>query len=165
MHLWDRTSIVIGNVRDFLVRRLLLGVWVAFGLLLSHPMTSLADEAIELVEYMMRLQYFSHKAGLSIQAENEPLARFYLHELEEVIGKLKEVKTYDGYPISVLVQQMLEPAFRKLERSVEAKQLTHAHADYDAMLNACNNCHKSTAHGYIKLQKRLDNPFIQSFEP
>jgi hypothetical protein len=156
---------VIGDVQGFLVRQLLLGVWVALGLLLSYPMSSLADEAIELVEYMTRLQYFSHKAGLSIQAKNEPLAHFYLHELEEVIEKLKEVKEYDGYPISALVQQMLEPAFGKLERSVEAKQLTRAHADYDAMLNACNNCHKSTAHGYIKIEKWLDNPYIQSFEP
>ena len=156
---------MIGDVQGFLVRQLLLGVWVALGLLLSYPMSSLADEAIELVEYMTRLQYFSHKAGLSIQAKNEPLVHFYLHELEEVIEKLKEVKEYDGYPISALVQQMLEPAFGKLERSVEAKQLTRAHADYDAMLNACNNCHKSTAHCYIKIEKRLDNPYIQSFEP
>ena len=156
---------MIGDVRGFIVRQPLLGVWVALGLLLSNPMVSLADESIGLVEYMTRLQYFSHKVGLSIQAKNEPLARFYLHELEEVIEKLKEVKEYDGYPISALVQQMLEPAFGKLERSVEAKQLARAHADYDAMLNACNNCHKSTAHGYIKIQRRLDNPYIQSFEP
>ena len=147
------------------MRQLWLGVWVVLVLLLSHPMESLADEATNLVESMARLQYFSHKAGLSIQAKNEPLTHFYLHELEEVIEKLKEVKEYDGYPISALVQQMLEPAFEKLEKSVEAKQFTRAHADYDAMLNACNNCHKSTAHGYIKIEKRLDNPFMQSFEP
>jgi hypothetical protein len=60
---------------------------------------------------------------------------------------------------------MLEPAFGKLEKSVEAKQLTQAHADYDAMLNACNNCHTSTAHGYIKIEKRFHNPFMQSFGP
>ena len=81
---------MIGDVRGFLVRQPSLGIWFALGLLLSHPMASLADEAIELVEYMTRLQYFSHKVGLSIQAKNEPLARFYLHELEEIIEKLKE---------------------------------------------------------------------------
>ena len=142
-----------------------LGAWVALVLLLTHPMASLADEAIELVDYMMRLQYFSHKTGLSIQANNEPLTRFYLHELEEVIEKLKEVKVYDGYPIGTLAQQILEPAFEKLEKSVEAKQLTRAQADYETMLHACNTCHKVTAHGYIKIEKRLDNPFMQSFDP
>jgi hypothetical protein len=70
-------------------------------------MASLADEALELVEYMVKLQYFSHKTGLSIQAKNEPLTRFYLHELEEVIEKLKKVKEYEGHPISALAQQIL----------------------------------------------------------
>jgi hypothetical protein len=41
-------------------------------------MTGLADEANELVDYMMKLQYFSHKTGLSIQAKNEPLTRMAL---------------------------------------------------------------------------------------
>lgn len=156
---------VIKDMRSELVRHPVVSVWVALVLFLSHPMVSLADEAIKLVEYMMRLQYFSHKAGLSIQAKNEPLTRFYLHELEEIIEKLKEVKDYDGYPISALAQQILEPAFEKLEKSVEAKQLTRAQADYEEMLHACNTCHKATAHGYIKIEKRFDNPFTQSFTP
>ena len=152
-------------MRNLLVRQPWLGAWVALVLLLTHPMASLADEAIELVDYMMRLQYFSHKTGLSIQANNEPLTRFYLHELEEVIEKLKEVKVYDGYPIGTLAQQILEPAFEKLEISVEANQLSRAQADYEAMLHACNNCHQSTAHGFIKIEQRFDNPFMQSFAP
>jgi hypothetical protein len=64
---------MIEDMRRSLVRQPLLGVWIALVLLLSHPMASLADEATNLVEYMARLQYFSHKAGLSIQAKNEPL--------------------------------------------------------------------------------------------
>ena len=70
---------------------------------------------------------------------------------------------YDGYRIGSLAQQILEPAFAKLEKSVEAKQL--GQADYDAMLNACNTCHKATDHGFIKIEKRLDNPYMQSFAP
>jgi hypothetical protein len=125
----------------------------------------LADEAVELAAYMTRLQYFTHKAGLSIQAENEPLSHFYLHELEDVIERLRQVKVYEGYPIGELAQQLLEPAFKKLEESVREKQFDQARADYDAMLNACNNCHKSTQRSYIKIEKRLDNPFMQSFAP
>jgi len=147
------------------VKQSLLGALITLVLLLPHPMASLADEDIELVEYMTRLQYFSHKVGLSIQAKNEPLTHFYLHELEEVIEKLKEVKEYDGHPIGALVQKILEPAFENLEKSVEAKQFTRTDADYDAMLAACNTCHKSTEHGYIRIEKRLDNPFMQSFDP
>lgn len=142
-----------------------LGALVALVLSLLQPAGILADEPVKLVDYMTRLQYFSHKAGLSIQEKNEPLAHFYLHEIEEVIERLREVKVHDGYPIGALVQQILEPTFEKLEKSVEEKQFTQAHTDYDAMLNACNNCHKSTQHSYIKIEKRLDNPFMQSFAP
>jgi hypothetical protein len=156
---------VIGDMRSLLVRQPVVGAWVALVLLLSPPLASLADEAVELVVYMQRLQYFAHKAGLSIQAQNEPLTRFYLHELEEVIEKLKKVKEYDGYPISAFTQQILEPAFEQLEKSVEAQQPTRVQADYEAMLQACNKCHKATAHGYIKIEKRVDNPFMQSFDP
>jgi hypothetical protein len=165
MHSRHRTSIGVGDMRNLLVRLPLLGALGALVLFLPHPMVSLADEAIELVDYMVKLQYFSHKTGLSIQAKNEPLTRFYLHELEEVIEKLKKVKEYEGHPISALAQQILEPAFEKLEKSVEAKQLTRAQADYEAMLHACNNCHQSTAHGFIKIEQRFDNPFMQSFAP
>ena len=142
-----------------------LGTMVALVLLQLLPRAVLAEEAVDLAAYMTRLQYFSHKAGLSIQAKNEPLSHFYLHELEEVIERLRQVKVYDGYPIGELAQQILEPAFEKLEKSVEAKKFDQANMDYDAMLNACNNCHKSTQHSYIKIEKRLDNPFIQSFAP
>lgn len=147
------------------MRRPLCGALIALILLLSASGTSVADEDVELVEYMRRLQYFSHKAGLSIQAKNAPLTRFYLHELEETIDKLRAVKEYDGYPIRTLVQQILVPAFTKLEHSVENKQFTQMPTDYDAMLQACNRCHRTTAHGYIKIEKRLDNPFMQSFAP
>ena len=147
------------------MRQALYGALFALILCLSAPGTSVADEDVELVEYMRRLQYFSHKAGLSIQAKNAPLIRFYLHELEEMIDKLRAVKEYDGYPIGTLAQQILVPTFTELEHSVEQQQFTQAQADYDAMLQACNRCHRTTAHGYIKIEKRLDNPFMQSFTP
>jgi hypothetical protein len=140
-------------------------VILALVLLQSPSTVVLADEAVDLASYMTRLQYFSHKTGLSIQAKNESLSRFYLHELEKVIEKLRQVEGYEGYPIGGLSQNILEPAFEKLEKSVEAKKFDQADMDYESMLNACNNCHKSTEHSYIKIEKRLDNPFMQSFAP
>lgn len=137
----------------------------ALCILLLQPIQGLTGEAVELVEYMRRLQYFTHKAGLSIQAQNEPLTHFYLHELEEIIDKLKGVKDYDGHPIAALAQRFLAPAFENVEKGVEAKQFVQAQTAYDAMLAACNQCHQATAHGFIKIEKRLDNPFMQSFAP
>lgn len=141
-----------------------VGIFILF-ILCLQPVQGLSEQTVELVDYMRRLQYFTHKAGLAIQAKNEPLAHFYLHELEEVIDKLSGVKVYDDHPIGALAQQILEPAFEHLEKQVEAKQFAQALSAYDAMLMACNHCHRSTAHGFIKIEKRLDNPFMQSFAP
>ena len=146
------------------VKPLCLGM-LALCLILLRPIQGLPDETVELVEYMRRLQYFAHKTGLSIEAKNEPLAHFYLHELEEVIDKLQGIESYDGHPIAALAQVILKPAFENVEKGVEAKQFDRAQTAYDAMLAACNQCHQATAHGFIKIEKRLDNPFMQSFAP
>lgn len=148
------------------MQHLWCNAWVVVALFAFFlPMSSPADEDIELVDYMTRFQYFSHKVGLALQAQNRPLTRFYLHEIAEVLAEVKAVQEYDDHPIGTLAQQILVPAFEKLEKSVEDNQLVQAQADYDAMLNACNTCHKATDHGYIKIAKRLDNPFMQSFAP
>ena len=128
-------------------------------------MGSASDEEVELVDYMSKLQYFAHKAGLSIQAENAKLAHFYLHEMEEVIELVQEVKEYDGHPIGQLANTMLEPAFETLEKSVDAKQFKQARTDHGKVLEACNKCHTATDHGYIKIEALSDNPFMQSFAP
>jgi hypothetical protein len=134
-------------------------------LLLSLSTGGRADEEGELVASMGRLQYFAHKTGLSIHTKNAPLARFYVHEIAEILAKLRAVKEFDGYAIGILAQRIIVPAFTKLEQSVESAQWTQAQTDYDAMLRACNQCHQTTARGYIKVEKRLDNPFMQSFAP
>ncbi len=140
--------------------------YVAAFTLLGIPIIgSTDDEEVELVEYMSKLQYFSHKAGLSIRAENAALAHFYLHEMEEVIELVREVKEYDGHPVGQLASTMLEPALETLEKSVDAKQFKRAQTDYGEMLKACNKCHNATEHGFIKIEDRSDNPFIQSFAP
>ena len=121
-------------------------------------MGSASDEKVELVEYMSKLQYFSHKAGLSIQAENAALANFYLHEVEEVIELVREVKEYDGHPIGQLASTMLEPAFETLEQSVDAKQFKQAQTDYGEMLKACNQCHISYRARLYKNRGALRQP-------
>ncbi len=146
------------------MKRMFLYV-VAFTLLGMPIMGFADDEKVELVEYMSKLQYFSHKAGLSIQAENAALAHFYLHEVEEVIELVREVKEYDGHPIGQLASTILEPAFETLEMSVDANQFKQAQTDYGEMLKACNQCHTATEHGFIKIMERSDNPFMQSFAP
>ena len=138
-------------------------------LLLTGAYTAQASgegEEVHLVDKMMLLQYFTHKAGLSIRAENLELADFYLHEMEEVLGEVGQIESYDGQPVGQLSGAMLEPSIHELEEAVDSGNPERALTAYKAAIDACNACHVATTFGYIKLEDRsTENPFMQSFNP
>lgn len=123
------------------------------------------DGAAHLVSQMGRLQYFTHKLGLSVSAKNQALQGFYVHEVEEVVEELTEVEDFDGISIGELVKTTLVPTLEKLEHAVKAKDAAVVDTSFDEMLNACNTCHQNTNRPYIQIERRTDNPFLQSFEP
>lgn len=72
---------------------------------------------------MGAMQSMSHKASLAIGAHNQPLAGFYVHEIEEIIEELETIDSFDGYPIGSLVKTLLVPSFQALEESVKIRGL------------------------------------------
>ena len=119
---------------------------------------------VELAEMMGKMQYFTHKATLSIQEKNQPLADFYLHELEEMIEAVEEVKSYDGHPIGQLTKSMLVPSFEALEKQVKAGKMKVADEAIQRMIFSCNACHQATAHGFIKIKLNRENTYMQDFK-
>lgn len=136
--------------------------------ILSHlSVTAHASEdssKLELVQHMRLLQYFSHKLQLSIEAENNKLAAFYAHELEEVIEKVEKVSSYDDYPVGEMTKTILLPAFEKLEESINKQLSGLTVKSFNNLVNACNKCHSLTDHGYIVIKKNSSNPYLQSFQ-
>lgn len=125
-----------------------------------------ASDDIELVEYMQLAQYFTHKTNLAIQHRNQPLAKFYAHELEEVIEKIEAVASYDDFPVGKLAKEIIAPAFEKFEHSLEKDAWSDAvPQSFDGVIQACNSCHKATDHGFIAIVKNSENTFMQSFKP
>ena len=121
-------------------------------------------EEVELVKLMGDLQLYSHKLGLSIQANNPELTHFYHHEMEETAETIhKAVPEYDGFPIGQLTGSMAIPQLETLEKAIEGKKWPEINAAYDQLLNSCNACHQATDHGYIVITKPSNNPFNQKF--
>ena len=122
------------------------------------------EEDVHLVDKMAALQYFMHKAGLSIRGGSLELADFYLHEMEEVLEEVEEIESYDGQPVGQLSEAMLGPAFHALEEAVDSGNPETALSAYQAVLNTCNTCHVATEFGFIKIEDRsTENPYMQSF--
>lgn len=130
------------------------------------PLTVAAsDGEVELVDNMSRLQYLSHKAALSIDARNRELADFYVHELEEAVEETESVESYDGHAIGELSSGMLRPALENLEDALDEGEWSEVSQMFDAMIQSCNGCHQGTDHGYIQIQRRSENPWMQDFSP
>jgi hypothetical protein len=114
---------------------------------------------------MTNMQYFTHKLGLAVAAGNQRLQGYYVHEVEEIVEAVAKVEEYKGVKVGHLVGTVLEPAFETLEDAVEAGDPARVDAAYDGLIDACNRCHTASNHGFLVIERRRDNPFMQSFAP
>lgn len=122
------------------------------------------NEEGNLIGMMADMQYFLHKAGLSIEAENAKLSHFYLHELEETIEQLESFGNYKDQRIGELVKSMLTPSFEALEDSLETEDYEQTWGKYESLMDSCNRCHQATKHEFINIEFNGSNPYMQSFD-
>jgi hypothetical protein len=127
--------------------------------------TSLAGDEAGLVTWMGRLQYYTHKLGLAVAAQNRALQGYYVHELEEVIEHIEGIQEVDGIEIGNLVKANLVPAFETLESAVEVGDQSRVDLAYGGLIGACNTCHKAANRPYVHIVRRADNPYLQDFAP
>lgn len=132
--------------------------------LLCLPASASAENEGGLVNNMSDLQTWMHKTALSLDANNVKLVYFYTHELEETIEALEDVGEYKSYNIADLTKRMLVPEFEKFEEAVKAKKIEEANAQFKNLVGACNQCHEATGHGFIKIKRTANNPFMQGFD-
>lgn len=113
---------------------------------------------------MERMQTYTHKLQLSLEARNARLADFYLHELEETAEYIAEnIESYHDRPVGALVQNMLMPQIERLEDAVGEREWAESDTRFADLLRACNACHMATEHGFIRLAPAKGNPFAQDF--
>lgn len=145
---------------------------VLAGALLTGPLPVFASDDshdLGLVTWMGRLQYYTHKLGLSLDAGNQALVGYYTHEVEEVIEAIEDIESENDIPIGSLVKKILVPAFETFEASFETSldsgDRKRLNADYDGLIAACNQCHDTAQRPYLVIQRNHDNPYLQRFEP
>src|SRR5690349_20544467 len=75
----------------------------------------------DLAPYMAMMQHNAHKLGLALQAKTQPLASFYMEEIEETAEIIqKKFPTYDKIAVGPLVNAMLVPSIAPLAASIKA---------------------------------------------
>lgn len=123
----------------------------------------------ELAAYMADLQVLTHKLGLSIEAKNRSLIRFYLHESLVLIEEIQEtLPEYEGTPVALYMDRMALPAYKLLREKYDAPQnspkyFDHIDTAYDGLIATCNTCHVSSSHDYLRIKRNSFNPYLQDF--
>ncbi|MGB0258118.1 MAG: hypothetical protein ACPGES_05665 [Coraliomargarita sp.] len=150
---------------------LLIGACTLFSLQAEDAQLPPEESEKELATYMAELQVLTHKLGLSIEAENAALTRFYLHEslvkVEEIQAELPE---YEGVPVALLLDRLAHPAYKYLRKRYDEPKdgddyFTELNRAYDALLMTCNSCHEQSGHDYLRISRNSSNPYLQDFSP
>jgi hypothetical protein len=127
--------------------------------------TSGESEHAELALHMSRLQRWTHKTALALQAQNPSLADFYLHEMEESIETIQtEAPTYEGHAIADLTEKMLVPSVEALDGALDDRDWDAVHERLQNVAQSCNQCHAATEHEFVTVDlEDVPNPYAQDF--
>lgn len=111
------------------------------------------------------MQGYLHKFTYAVENEQDELADFYLHELEEISKDIiQHIPEYDGFPVGELTSNMLLPVLEETEQAVKKQDWGKIEKHAASIIQSCNNCHSSTDHGFIRItDKAGQNPFNQNF--
>lgn len=125
------------------------------------------DEDPELALYMARLQRWTHKTTLALQARNPTLADFYLHEMEESIETIQtEVPTYEGYAVADRTEEILVPTVEALNGALDERDWEVVDNRLSSLAQSCNQCHQVTDHAFVRVNlEDVPNPYPQDFSP
>ena len=137
-----------------------LTLTLAFGLFLSTP-----EEGGRLAPTMARMHTYSAKLGYAVEARNQRLAAFYLHELEELVEEVIDtVPEHDGHAVAGLARSIALPAVARLEAAVDRGAWRSASESYRGLIASCNTCHLACAKGFVQIEPASGAPpFNQRF--
>ena len=115
-------------------------------------------------ELMGQMQYYMVKLGLSLQHQNQPLAAFYMNEVNEAYQDIVDKKiTHGTFNVSEMIQQLLSSSKDRMEKAIAKNDTAHFEDSYRALVSSCNNCHRETNHAFIVIQEPTQSFNGQNF--
>ena len=127
----------------------------------DKPNTEVHTEEPELAIYMGRLQLYMNKLYFAGINQNDALAAFYIHELEEALEEIVAAKIVDeGIDISMNTQLFGLNQLENFEKQIENKS-TDFNDAYALLVKSCNNCHAVSKHPFIVI-KEPTNPVFDN---
>lgn len=108
---------------------------------------------------MIELQHRHATLWFAGEAQNWPLADYFLHELEELIEDIEDLHPeYHGVPVAALLAEMTRPAVDHLEEAVDRENREAFERAYDQLTVACNACHVASDRAVLVIQRPTAPP-------
>jgi hypothetical protein len=96
-------------------------------------------------EFMSGIQIHHAKLWFAGQNQNWPLADFEVHEIQE---SLEDIQKFCTDRTEVKSIGMINPAIDSVNNAVQEKNPQQFKSSFIFLTNTCNNCHKTTDHGF-----------------
>lgn len=125
-----------------------------------------ADEPeVEIADYMQFLQPFHEKMYWSIEAGNNELAKFYVHELgEKMLEVVKADVWNEGRNLSEDMKTFGLKPLENLKNALEKNEDVMTH--FENLTQSCNTCHQTHKNKVVVIKKPEQNRFSnQNFSP
>ncbi len=115
---------------------------------------------VEVAHYMARIQQHAEKLWWSGRSGNLELARFYRHEIKEEMEAVADGGVVDdGVPVSEHMKVYGIRAADALKEQLATDGLKDFNDHYEALILACNSCHKVTGHPELHMRIPAENRF------
>ncbi len=119
-----------------------------------------AQPPVEVAHYMARIQHHAEKLWWAGQGGNLELAKFYRHEIKEEMEAVADGGVVDdGVPVSEHMKVYGIRAVDALKEQLAADGLKDFSGRYEALILACNSCHKVTGHPELHMRIPTENRF------
>jgi hypothetical protein len=96
-------------------------------------------------EFMTSIQAHHAKLWYAGINTNWELADFEMHEIEEL---KEDITKFCADRSEIKSIGMIDPAIETVKHSIKEKDLNLFKSSYQLLTNSCNNCHRSTEHGF-----------------
>ena len=115
---------------------------------------------VEVAHYMARIQQHAEKLWWAGSAGNLELAKFYRHEIKEEMEAVADGHVVSsGVPVSEHMKVYGIRAIDALKEQIATDGLKDFSNRYEALITACNSCHRVSGHPELHMRIPTENRF------
>lgn len=119
------------------------------------PEANMPKRFVPGLEWFMTMIQSEHaKLWYAGQARNWRLAEYQLAEIKEIMSDTQDlVPVFKNLPFADMMDAVIVGPIGDLEKAIDARDPQAFAKGYGRLTAACNDCHRATGNGFIRIQR------------